>query len=635
MEGGPSAKFAIQTTTKRSGAASYQMPNTNPNNVYASLHYLDSTDSLIVRAYIYIPTGESPDEEHAFIVMGDGTDADAYKITIDSSRQLRIYNVTTLIGSASDALSVDTWYRVDFRADTSASAGSHILQGRLDGVEFAGATNLTMTTSPITQWSIGWNLDGWNGDQDNGTMYYDDIVATAESGGGQAAFEEDYGLDVLYVNADEGTPDGSSSGSNDFYEDVGETNDDPTPDDATTYWILDANNDVAEGKLQPRTDSGVGATDTIHFIAVYTRIANAGSGTASYTARIRGQSSGTPEEGDSRSHGKTTWWPYADQWSEKSPGLVSYTNPQDFAAWEASDLDNVCVGLKVTDANPDLYLTCIAAIVAFSPPGDIERTLETASCAMVANDVGAAKDVSRGLETSTCALAANDVGAEQDISRGIETPSCAMAAEDVAAAQAISRALETAVFAMVAVDVAAAKDETRTLETAACAMSAEDVGAAKDETRTLETAVCAMSAEDVGAAKDETRTLETATCAIEAEDVDASMGIYADLETAAMAMAAEDVGAAKDETRTLETAAMAMVAEDVGAAKDVSRTLETATCAVEANTVGATSGIGPPHEFEGPEFQIGAPVKPPEFQIGAPVKPPKFQVGEEIGGIEI
>jgi hypothetical protein len=366
MESGLGTDLGIQTTTKRTGGAAFVVPNTNPNNVYDTRCYVDDSDSVIVQMYIYIPTGEEPDEEHAIIVLGDATDTDAYKLTIDNSRQLRIYNVTTQIGNASSALAVDTWHRVAFRADVSASSGSHILQGRLNGTEFAGATNLTMTTSPIDQWRVGWNIDGWNGDQDNGQMFIDDVVAHADSGGGQADWPVDCKLDVLYINADEGTPQGSSSSSNDFYEDVGELNDDPQPDDASSYWTIATNNHIAEGQLQPRTDSDVGSSDTINWIAVYVRMACNASGTASYTARIRGQSTGSIDEGDSRSIGKTTWWAYADQWGEKSPGRVSTINPQDSAAWEASDLDNVCVGLKVTDANPDLNITCVAAVVCFS-----------------------------------------------------------------------------------------------------------------------------------------------------------------------------------------------------------------------------------------------------------------------------
>src|SRR3990167_2052215 len=117
----------IDTTIKRSGAYSIKISSLGSAIPEAVQYEFASAENLIIN-----PWG------------GPGNNwslNSSYRITLDNSRLLRLYDEDGQIGSASSALSLETWYQVELYMDVTGAGGSHVLRARVDGVEFAGASN--------------------------------------------------------------------------------------------------------------------------------------------------------------------------------------------------------------------------------------------------------------------------------------------------------------------------------------------------------------------------------------------------------------------------------------------------------------------------------------------------------------
>src|SRR3990167_1968007 len=137
----------IDTTIKRSGAYSIKISSLGsaiPEAVQYEFASAVNSGPFYFRWYLYVVT--APSAENLIINPWGGPGNNwslnsSYRITLDNSRLLRLYDEDGQIGSASSALSLETWYQVELYMDVTGAGGSHVLRARVDGVEFAGASN--------------------------------------------------------------------------------------------------------------------------------------------------------------------------------------------------------------------------------------------------------------------------------------------------------------------------------------------------------------------------------------------------------------------------------------------------------------------------------------------------------------
>ena len=131
----------IQTTTVRSGTYALQITSlgsTIPIDIAYTFKTPDGNGPYFFRVYLRVATRPSA-ENRIIDITGDNFGASEIKITLDNTGALRLRDEDGVIGSASSALALNTWYRIEIEVDLTPAAGSDIVRARIDGVEFAGA----------------------------------------------------------------------------------------------------------------------------------------------------------------------------------------------------------------------------------------------------------------------------------------------------------------------------------------------------------------------------------------------------------------------------------------------------------------------------------------------------------------
>src|SRR5688572_14386147 len=124
---------SIDTTTKHGGAASLRC---NPTASQGNVRFFarsDSTNPIFIRFYLYIGTAPG-----AITTISDYMDSaltSACGIRLNSNRTLEFWDfqAAAQVGSDSSALSLNTWYRIEYTFDDGTNTGS----ARIDGVDFA------------------------------------------------------------------------------------------------------------------------------------------------------------------------------------------------------------------------------------------------------------------------------------------------------------------------------------------------------------------------------------------------------------------------------------------------------------------------------------------------------------------
>lgn len=229
------------------------------------------------RVYIYIVT--LPSAANSIIQVSASTSLGSTlraTIKLNSDGTLTLFGAGGLqIGSASSALSVNTWYCVEIHTDTINATGSRTIAARLapdDGTTpSVFATSSAETMGTCSSFVIGGNLGSEA--QTTGEWWFDDIaINNSAAGGTQTSYPgqgnvwEGWPTGAGDVNTF-ATQTGGTAGSGNNYTRVNEK----PPDDATT---LNGSNTLNQEDLFVMDVSGVPATATINTVAVGGRVRN-------------------------------------------------------------------------------------------------------------------------------------------------------------------------------------------------------------------------------------------------------------------------------------------------------------------------------------------------------------------------
>lgn len=223
-----SGTYQLRTSSLSSGNAKLM------RRVFASAA---ATGPFYFRVYIYVTT--RPSAENRIVVLNSSTNevvnVRAY-ITLDNSGVLRLYDEDGQI-TGTTTLSLTQWYRLEVLFDASASAGSHVVEAKVDGSTFATASNRSISAG------INWLHVGGNGNdeaQTTGSWDMDDVAINDNSGSFQNSYAGSGKIISLRPNAA-----GDNTAWTNTYQEVGEE----TPDDATSLIASNTLNQISDFNL--------------------------------------------------------------------------------------------------------------------------------------------------------------------------------------------------------------------------------------------------------------------------------------------------------------------------------------------------------------------------------------------------
>jgi hypothetical protein len=142
-------------------------------------------NDCFLRAYINVPTGGVTDAEAEILEVG------SFTVRMETNRTLTLWalvgGVWTQQGSASAAVALDTWTRVELRG-RAATGSIDQCEARLEGSTFASASGLSVDDTPIAFVAVG--LGNITGAAANvtGTIYFDDVAVNDSSGASQTSW---------------------------------------------------------------------------------------------------------------------------------------------------------------------------------------------------------------------------------------------------------------------------------------------------------------------------------------------------------------------------------------------------------------------------------------------------------------
>lgn len=144
---------------------------------------------LFFRFYIRIAT--APDTADDFFNCHGSSNthgnSSAYLI-LNTDRTIQLADAGGNIGSPSSALSLDTWYYVEVEVDTTPSSGSRVVKARVNGSEFASASNRTTATTLNNFIIVGTGTEFGGNDAATGQWYIDDLAINDSTTGSDNSY---------------------------------------------------------------------------------------------------------------------------------------------------------------------------------------------------------------------------------------------------------------------------------------------------------------------------------------------------------------------------------------------------------------------------------------------------------------
>lgn len=181
--------IAVDTGIVRSGTYSYKVSysTTASTTGRAGMITLNTgtTNTLFCRFYLYITS--IPNERSQLIRTWNVTTALGTRgsLSINTDGSLQLYNGATTVGSASTALTTNTWHRVEYSVICNGT--NQVMSLLVDGVSVASGVSFANTNADYTL-QFGWSATGTAGPTKTGTYYIDDVVFNYDAAGGQTGF---------------------------------------------------------------------------------------------------------------------------------------------------------------------------------------------------------------------------------------------------------------------------------------------------------------------------------------------------------------------------------------------------------------------------------------------------------------
>ena len=355
-DGGSAGTTQISTTIFRSGLASCRTVATASWGSISQDFTASSAADFYFRFYIYIP--DAPAEPVSIFAVGTSISEQENTIVVNTDMTLQVYDDDeTSIGSSA-ALNTDQWYRIEYYYAAAA------LELRIDGSTAVSAAandgdNLTILSLGIC---LGLGLEPHCGADDNATfdIHFDDIAINDTSGATQTSWPGVGSIVHMQPDGNDGDINEASSGNCASVDEL-------EPDGGTTIAVMNDNDDDLDCNVETASSAGIDSFDTVTLVQVGVREAEASAAAATWNLRLKSASGGTTSTGTATSHNDTTYRTNGDV-APRNYTLTSYTDPTTAVAWTptgTNSLDNMQVGITVTDADPDVNVSTLWALVEY------------------------------------------------------------------------------------------------------------------------------------------------------------------------------------------------------------------------------------------------------------------------------
>lgn len=336
----PMSTPSIQTSVVRSGTYAMNITSLSSTVQKGLAHRFKSGNDngpFFFRQYFRFDTISSG--TNRIIKIQDTGSTSRVWINLTNTGTLTLNDEDGAIGSASSALTLNQWYRIEIKVDLTAAAGSHVVEARIDGVQFAASSTRNISTG-VAIITMGGNMAGEA--QTQGNWYIDDVAINDSTGSFQNSWPGEG--KIIHLKPNEAgdsngylTQVGGDAGASNNFTRVDEV----TPDDATSYngsALLNAED------LFNCEASGIGGSDTVSVVAVGCRMADlvAADATASFKLEIEKTAGGTKVQSATIIPNSTTWLTNAAA-LPRNYSLVTYQDP-DNNNWTQSTLDSMQIG---------------------------------------------------------------------------------------------------------------------------------------------------------------------------------------------------------------------------------------------------------------------------------------------------
>lgn len=391
-----SAGVSIQSTVTRTGPFALR---TNPAAAvqFVRYHGFASDQSTAGFQRFYLRIASAPGANTTICRFVNAANDPCSQLRLTSSRTLILLDAGgDQVGSASSALTLDTWYLVELGVDASSSPGT--VTGRLNGSTFATGNNSAQ--SPWARWLIGPIVSA------TCDLYFADWAVNDSSGSAQTSWPGEGVVVTLHPDAA-----GDSNAWNNTSNAAGSANnyllvDEAPPDDATTM--------VQTGTLNAEdsyncTASGMGAGDTVNCVMVGGRFRNStADATAAARLQIRKAAAGTTTQSADLIPNSTSFRTNANAEPRNYP-IILHNDP-DGSAWTQTTVDSMQIGVKLTTAGTQrIQFTSVWAVVDYTPSTGTNANASAATGSGAANQPSASIKPSAG-NASGAATAYNAYG---------------------------------------------------------------------------------------------------------------------------------------------------------------------------------------------------------------------------------
>ncbi|MFA6909335.1 MAG: helix-turn-helix domain-containing protein, partial [Patescibacteria group bacterium] len=317
------------------------------------------------RAYLRIET--APSANNRIMSFRDSGGTDRAFIVLTSSSTLELHDEDsggTPIGTSS-ALTIGTWYRVEFQINSSGAGATDTVEARVNGTNFGSSATRDLTNG-ITSIVVGGNLGAEA--QTQGDWYFDDVAVNQNAGTTQNGYPGVGSIVYLMPNAA-----GDNSGFINDYTYVDEVD----PDDATSYIYSGGANAITDVNVFDSSTQSIGASDTISLVSVGMR-SNIGSTTAfPASVRLKDSASGTVIEGVKSNYTTTTWMSHRAA-QPRIYGMTAYSRPHLTTAWTSTTLDSAQIGVRnLSTSSPigqQLQVTTLWMLIEYVPAAGVTIT---------------------------------------------------------------------------------------------------------------------------------------------------------------------------------------------------------------------------------------------------------------------
>lgn len=357
---------AIDTTIKRSGAASYKITASATDSNFL-VRYVRATDGVLyTQLWVYFTAW--PASDLGVLQYLDATDS-TWRATLSVSstgtvKLKRGNNAAAQIGSASSAMSLNTWHCLAIKCEDGH--GSAEIEAKLDDTVFASETNAATFNSGVIYFGSCDNVA-------SAVFYIDDLVVNDNTGSVNNGYPAMTTKLVLALP----TGAGDSAATTGVFSYINEIPPTTTATSGSTMIELDNNPTTAEYAMTDSGTLGIGSSDTIQCVDLRTFIREEAAGASNYAKRIKSAASGTVTETSFNDAGNATArMDPVGSFSHLLP-LISETDPTTGVAWTptgTNSIDNMQCGVKTTDGTPDIWCLWMGAYIAFVPASGTAHT---------------------------------------------------------------------------------------------------------------------------------------------------------------------------------------------------------------------------------------------------------------------